>query len=102
MPIIFDAEFEDGSTKRFHVPAEIWTRNNEKVTRMVITEKAITKIVLDPQLETADVDLSNNHFPPQIVKSRFELFKQSRQKNDMQKAQTEMEGESEDEESDDE
>ncbi|QEG21275.1 M1 family metallopeptidase [Mariniblastus fucicola] len=87
MPIIFDAEFEDGSKQRFHVPAEIWTRDNEKVTRMVITEKPIAKVTLDPQLETADVDLSNNYFPPQIVKSRFELFKDSRSRsNEMQKA----------------
>ena len=86
MPIIFDVEFEDGSKERFEVPAEIWTRNNKEVTRMVITEQEITKIVLDPQLQTADCDLSNNYFPPQIVRSRFELFKQSRGKNEMQKA----------------
>jgi hypothetical protein len=86
MPIIFDANYEDGSSERFEVPAEIWTRDNEKVTRMIITEKAVSSITLDPQLQTADVDLSNNHFPPKITKSRFEIFKSSRGKNDMQKA----------------
>ena len=96
MPIIFDVEFEDGSTQRFNVPAEIWTRDNEKVTRMVITDKPIVKVVLDPILETADVDLSNNHFPPRIVKSRFELFKQSRPKNPMQKAQAAEKGDMDD------
>ena len=96
MPIIFDAEFEDGSTKRFIVPAEIWTRDNKKVTRMIITEKQVSKIILDPQLETADVDLGNNLFPPAIVKSRFELFKQARQKNQMQKAMADEKGEDED------
>ena len=102
MPIIFDAEFEDGSKERFEIPAEIWTRNNEQVTRMVITEKEIKKVVLDPQLQTADVDLSNNYYPPQIVKSRFELFKQSRPKNDMQKAESEKSDDEEDEEKEDE
>ncbi len=92
MPIIFDAEFEDGSTKRFIVPAEIWTRDNEKVTRMIITEKPVSKIILDPQLETADVDLGNNQFPPAIVKSRFELFKMSKEKNQMQKSAADEEG----------
>ena len=96
MPIIFDVEFEDGSTKRFNVPAEIWTRDNEKVSRMVITDKPIVKVVLDPILETADVDLSNNYFPPQIIKSRFELFKQSRPKNQMQKAQAAENGDTDD------
>ena len=89
MPIIFDVEFEDGSKKRFEVPAEIWTRDNEKVSRMVITEKPVVKVIVDPQLQTADVDLSNNYFPPQIVKSRFELFTQSKQKNTMQQARAE-------------
>jgi hypothetical protein len=31
-------------------------------------------------LETADVDLANNFYPPKIEKSRFELFKESRDK----------------------
>ena len=100
MPIIFDAEFEDGSKQRFNVPAEIWTRNNEEVTRMVITDKRIIKITLDPQLETADVDLSNNHFPPQIVKSRFELFKDGKRKNPMQKALAEENGQDDEDEDD--
>ena len=103
MPIIFDAEFEDGTTQRYHVPAEIWSRNNENVTRMVITEKPIAKIILDPILETADVDLSNNHFPPQIVKSRFELFKQSRSsRNEMQKANAAEESDEEEADGEDE
>ena len=103
MPIIFDAEFKDGSTKRYIVPAEIWTRDNKKVTRMVITEKEIAKVVLDPQLETADVDLGNNHFPPAIVKSRFEVFKSSRRggKNQMQKAQAEEKSDDEDKDEED-
>ena len=101
MPIIFDAIHEDGSKQRYHVPAEIWSRNNEQVSRLLISEKVITAIELDPQLETADADLANNHFPPKIVKSRFELFKRNREKNDMQKAQAMEKGEEEDEDSDD-
>ena len=94
MPIIFDAEFEDGSSQRFNLPAEIWNKNNEKVTKIVISETPIAKITLDPQLQTADADLSNNHFPPQIVKSRFELFKKAKEKNEMQKARAAEAGES--------
>ena len=94
MPIIFDAEFEDGSSQRFNLPAEIWNKNNEKVTKIVITETPISKITLDPQLQTADADLSNNYFPPQITKSRFELFKKNKEKNEMQKARAAEAGES--------
>ncbi len=75
MPIIFDVEFEDGSSRHVRLPAEIWKKDNESITRMLVTDKPIKTVTLDPRLETADVDLSNNYFPPRIVKSRFELFK---------------------------
>jgi hypothetical protein len=75
MPIIFDVEFEDGSTRHVRLPAEIWKKDNESITRMLVTKKPIKTVTLDPRLETADVDLSNNFYPPRIVKSRFELFK---------------------------
>lgn len=78
MPIIFDAEFEDGSKQHVRIPAEIWKQNNEKVTKLLMTENEIKSITLDPRLETADVDLGNNYFPPRINKSRFEMFKGSR------------------------
>lgn len=74
MPIIIDAELEDGTIQHVRIPAEIWRKNNEKVTKMIVTPQPVKSFTLDPRLETADVDLSNNHFPPQIIKSRFELF----------------------------
>ena len=84
MPIIFDAIHEDGSRKRHVIPAEIWSRNNQKVSRLLITEKMIKSIELDPQLQTADADLSNNHFPPKIVQSRFQAYRQRKEANRMQ------------------
>lgn len=78
MPVIFDAVFEDGTKQHVRIPAEIWRRDNQRVTKMIMTEKPIKSIVLDPRLETADVELENNFFPRKIMKSRFELFKDSR------------------------
>ena len=98
MPVIVDLEFEDGSKQTLTYPAEIWKQNNEQVTKLIITEKPIKSIVLDPRLQTADVDLSNNFFPPRIEKSRFKLFKEKKKLNPMQKAA----GKEEEEESDDE
>jgi len=100
MPIIFDAIHEDGSKQRYHVPAEIWSRNNQQVSRLLMSDKVITAIELDPQLETADSDLSNNYFPPRISQSRFELFKRKQEKNDMQKAKAMEEGDEEEDDSD--
>ncbi len=88
MPIIFDVEFEDGEKQQVRLPAEIWSKNNEQVTRLFIAEKLVKSIVLDPQLETADVDLENNFFPRQILKTRFELFEQKEARNPMQSAES--------------
>lgn len=77
MPVVIQMNYDDGTTEEVRIPAEIWRQNNEKVTTMVVSEKQAVSITLDPKLETADVDLSNNHYPPKIVKSRFELFKSS-------------------------
>ena len=75
MPLIFELKFVDGTSKIHTIPAEIWRQNNEKVSKLVVADKEVASVVLDPRLETADIDLSNNNYPPQIVKSRFQLFK---------------------------
>lgn len=87
MPILVDLELEDGSHQQMRIPAEIWRRNSLRVSKMVVTTAPIRKIVLDPRLETADVELANNHFPPQIPRSRFQLFRDNRSpRNEMQRA----------------
>ncbi len=86
MPLILEVEFEDGSKEILRFPAESWVKNNRQITKLIITEKQIKSLILDPRLETADTDLSNNFFPPRIDKSRFQLFKERQQLNPMQKA----------------
>ena len=36
-------------------------------------DKLIAKLTLDPHLETADIDLGNNTYPPEPIESRFRL-----------------------------
>ncbi len=86
MPIIFQVEYDDGSSDSIHLPAEIWARDNVKASHLLITPKQLKKVTLDPRLQTADVDLSNNHYPPEVAKSRFQLFKEQKSPNAMQKA----------------
>ena len=81
MPVILEVTFEDGSSETLRYPAEIWNKNNELVSKLVITEKPVASLKLDPRLETADVEMANNFFPPRIQKSRFELFKDSKKNN---------------------
>ena len=76
MPIVVELETMDGEKKEYRIPAEIWRHNNQSVTKMFVTQKPLKRIVLDPHLETADADRTNNIFPPEIPKSRFQLFQE--------------------------
>ncbi|MEO0481473.1 MAG: M1 family metallopeptidase [Planctomycetota bacterium] len=87
MPIVLDLEYTDGSHEEVRIPVEIWRHNEERVTKLLIREKEIASITLDPHLETADSNLDNNHWPPRLRPSRFELFEARRGgRNPMQEA----------------
>ncbi|OGT72417.1 MAG: aminopeptidase [Gammaproteobacteria bacterium RIFCSPLOWO2_02_FULL_57_10] len=75
MPVIFGITYADGSREDMYVPAEIWRRNPEMARKLIVTDKEITDIVLDPYWETADVDIENNYYPRRIIPSRVEAFK---------------------------
>ncbi len=72
MPLIVDLVFEDGTSETHRFPAQIWQKNDSQVTRNFATEKAIAKIVVDAQLETADIDLTNNTWPKENIPSKFD------------------------------
>jgi hypothetical protein len=78
MPIILRFVFEDSTVEEHRIPAEIWRRNTKEVSKVFVTDKVIRQVILDPYLETADIDRSNNYFPAQKQLSRFELFQQQR------------------------
>ena len=90
-PVILEISFKDGKNKRVRIPAEIWKRNNGSVNKLIISQKEITQIEVDPMLETADTDRQNNFWPRKAIESRFQLQKRKRDKNPMQKARAEKE-----------
>ncbi|MDG1333542.1 MAG: M1 family metallopeptidase [Crocinitomicaceae bacterium] len=86
MPIILRFDFKDGTNEVVRIPAEIWRRSNEDVSKVFIFEKEVSSIRMDPFLETADTDFSNNTWPKQPEPTRFELFKKRRSgENPMQR-----------------
>lgn len=92
MPLIFELEFKDGSKKEVRIPAEIWKRNEPEVTKVFACEQEVVSITLDPFLETADIDVTNNYWPPRVVPTRFEMFKENKsypRENPMQRAKKE-------------
>ncbi|HEX8633489.1 MAG TPA: M1 family metallopeptidase [Pyrinomonadaceae bacterium] len=83
-PVILDIEYMDGTRELMRIPAEIWRYNNTEVSKLIMTNKEVRAISLDPRLETADVDMSNNNFPRRPVKTRFQIFKEAQTPNPMQ------------------
>jgi hypothetical protein len=75
MPVIFELTYSDGSKKIIRYPAEIWRKNDDSFKKVLITEKEIKNIKLDPNEETADTDLSNNNWPKIELPTDFEMFK---------------------------
>ena len=72
MPLIVDLVLADGTVEKHRFPAQIWQMNDNEVTRTFATEKRITKIIVDAGLETADIDVTNNTWPKEAVKSKFD------------------------------
>ncbi|WHI47374.1 M1 family metallopeptidase [Microbulbifer sp. VAAF005] len=93
MPLFLRLEYEDGSVEDLRIPAEIWTRNAKKTSKMLVRDKSkvLKSVVLDPHWETADVNVENNFYPRRIIKSRLELFKDEKQRNLMKDWDEELE-----------
>jgi hypothetical protein len=92
MPLIIEFTFNDKTSETIRIPAEIWKSNNYNVSKVFFFEKEVISIELDPNLETADTDISNNSWPRKIVPTRFELYNRSKGRhsgaeNPMKKAQ---------------
>ncbi|AEE49385.1 M1 family metallopeptidase [Haliscomenobacter hydrossis] len=94
MPVILKFEFEDGTSEIQRIPAEIWRLNDKKISKVFAFAKPVKQVILDPQEETADVNVENNYYPRRPIPSRFEVFKQegftrgaSMGSNPMQQAQ---------------
>ncbi len=75
MPIIIEYTYADGTSEMVTHPAEIWRYNDNDVNISKASQKEITKIVIDPKLETADIDISNNTWPSSAQVDKFEEMK---------------------------
>jgi len=74
MPLILEFEYEDGEREVRRIPAEIWKMSEPTVTKVFVTDRPAVRITLDPYMETADVDMGNNVWPPRPEPTRFEVF----------------------------
>ncbi|MEX6625558.1 M1 family metallopeptidase [Tenacibaculum salmonis] len=74
MPIIVEFTYKDGTKEKKTYPAQIWRYNDKEVTKVFSSDKEIKSLIIDPDLETADVDTSNNTWP-KTTKTKFDNFK---------------------------
>ena len=88
-PVILEIDYKNAKSETIRIPAEIWRKNNDNVRKMIISDKEIVQIEVDPLLETADTDRYNNFWPPKTIESRFQIQKRKKSKNPMQKAKEE-------------
>jgi hypothetical protein len=76
MPLIVEWTFTDGTKEVDKIPAYIWRKDEQKVTKVFAKDKEVASIRLDPNRETADIDEVNNSWPRRFTPSRFDLYKQ--------------------------
>ncbi|MFN2457112.1 MAG: M1 family metallopeptidase [Chitinophagaceae bacterium] len=96
MPIIIEWTFKDGTKEVDRIPAQVWRKNENSVTKFFMKDKEVASIKLDPLRETADINENNNSWGSITQEpTRFQVFKQkqgagrnqSTGPNPMQKAQ---------------
>ena len=76
-PLVIEWTYKDGSKEIEQIPAEVWRINEQQVTKVFVKDKEVTNIRLDPNLELADVDVTNNTFPKN-QDTRFDRFKRQK------------------------
>ncbi len=74
-PVIIEWTFKDGSKEIERLPAEIWRLNETEVKKVFVKEKEVVSIVVDPNLETADINVNDNVFPKKAAVNKFEEIK---------------------------
>ncbi len=86
MPVILKIRFQDGSHEIREYPAELWVQNSRTASKLLILDRPVAQIELDPFLQTVDANRDNNYFPRRIEHETFKLKQESLGTNPMQDA----------------
>lgn len=60
MPVIIQWNYEDGTSEIDRISAYIWRKDEKQFAKTFAQKKKVASIVIDPYLETADIDTENN------------------------------------------
>ncbi|MDF1711210.1 MAG: M1 family aminopeptidase, partial [Akkermansiaceae bacterium] len=87
MPILVELHLKNGKKETHQIPAEIWKKNHETVSKLFVTRHPVVKILVDPTEQTADANKANNVWPPQIKEEPFTLERKNESfNNEMKRA----------------
>ncbi|MEP3371031.1 MAG: M1 family metallopeptidase [Maribacter dokdonensis] len=76
MPLIVEYTYADGSVKNVTYPPEIWRKNSKEVSMVISSTSELKGIQIDPKMETADIDTTNNSWPKKEQESDFDKMKE--------------------------
>jgi hypothetical protein len=76
-PVIIEWTYKDGTKELERIPAEIWRTNEREIKKVFVKEKEVVNIVIDPNLETADINVNDNVFPKKPSENKFDQFKKN-------------------------
>ena len=74
MPLVLRFTLEDGQEKVIRVPAEVWLKNEAEFTKWFNFKQPVVQITLDPFLEMADTDRSDNYWPAIQEPNKFDVY----------------------------
>ncbi len=74
MPIIVEWTFADGTKEIDRVPAYIWRKNEDHVTKVFMKSKEVREVRLDPFRETGDINEGNNTCAIKVVPTPFQIY----------------------------
>ena len=74
MPLVVRFTLEDGTEEVKRIPAEVWLKNEDEFTKWFNFMQPVVQITLDPFLEMADTDRSDNYWPAMQEPSKFDVY----------------------------
>jgi hypothetical protein len=76
-PVIIEWTYKDGTKELERIPAEVWRTNEQEVKKIFVKDREVVNIVIDPNLETADINVNDNVFPKRPTENKFDQFKKN-------------------------
>ena len=74
MPLVLRFTLEDGTEEVKRIPAEVWLKNEDEFTKWLNFTQPVVQITLDPFLEMADTDRSDNYWPAMQEPNKFDVY----------------------------